>query len=108
MRKATQSLGAVLALVSCGAALGQSYGYDYDWQSGNSYSWNRDAMGNTRIQGFNGSTGNQWNTTVRPNGDMRGWDAGGNAWSYDGSTGTYMNYGTGRMCTGSGALRSCF
>ena len=84
------------------------YGSTYDWQSGNSYNWNTDSQGNTQLRGFNLNTGSMWNQTIEPDGDQRGSDSQGNYWTYDNQTGNYFNFGTGRTCTGKGALRSCF
>jgi hypothetical protein len=82
-------------------------GRSYDYQSGNSYNWNTDYSGNTRVRGTNYRTGSMWNTTVERDGDMRGTDSDGNSWNYNSRTNTYMNYGTGTYCTGSGAYRFC-
>lgn len=80
----------------------------YDWQSGNQYHSNQNFDGSTTIRGFNYNTGSSWNTTVEPDGDMRGTDSQGNMWQYDDSTGFYQNYGTGTTCTGKGAFRTCY
>jgi len=96
---------AVLILVS--PALAQQFGSTYDWRSGNSYQWNHNGDGSTNVRGFNMNTGSQWNTTIQPNGNMRGSDSGGNFWNYNSTTGTYWN-SNGTMCTGKGALRTCF
>jgi hypothetical protein len=45
----TLLLGAVPALAQAGSI--------YDWQSGNSYSWNRGGDGSTRLWGFNPRSG---------------------------------------------------
>jgi hypothetical protein len=79
----------------------------YDWQSGNSYHWNTTPGGDTRVQGYNLNNGTMWNQTIKPNGDMRGYDGGGNYWQYNSRSGNYYNYGTGEMCTGHGAARIC-
>ena len=89
-----------------------SYGYQapkttYDYSSGNMYTTTPNYNGGANIQGSNLNNGSMWNTQVKPNGDMSGTDANGNYWNYNSSTKTYNNYGTGRMCTGTGASRIC-
>lgn len=80
----------------------------YDWQSGNTYTTRKRYNGDTNVDGFNALTGSAWNTTVKPNGSMNGTDSDFNPWSYDSRTGTYINYGTGKMCVGEGYARVCF
>ncbi len=81
--------------------------YTYDWQTGNSYSTYQ--MGDTTyVRGMNLNTGSTWNTTIESDGSMRGMDSDMNPWSYSSGTGTYMNYGTGEICTGSGYSRFCY
>lgn len=70
-------------------------GYKYDQTTGNSYRWNTDQGGQTKIQGSNFYTGSQWNTTVNRNGNMNGFDSQGNYWNYNKGSGMYYNYGTG-------------
>ncbi len=84
-----------------------SSGSTYDWRSGNLYNWRRDGAGNTNINGSNLNTGSSWNTKVRPDGSMNGFDSGFNYWDYNAQTGTYMNFGTGQVCVGQGAARVC-
>jgi hypothetical protein len=67
-------------------------GSAHDWRSGNSYNWSRQFDGSTRVQGFNTRTGTNWNTTIQPNGDMRGLDGRGNLWNYNSGSGLYQNY----------------
>jgi len=88
-------------------AVGQS-GSAYDWQSGNMYSWSPGAGGSVRLRGFNTRTGANWNTTIQPNGDMRGFDSRNGPWRYDHGTGFYQNFATGRTCVGKGYARTCF
>lgn len=83
------------------------FGSTYDWRSGNMYNWNRNSSGQTQLRGYNFRNGSQWNTTIQPNGNMRGMDGGGNMWRYDNSTGFYQNFGTGRTCYGKGYARFC-
>ena len=82
-------------------------GSSYDWRSGNSYYWNTDSRGNTNVRGFNSRTGSNWNTTIEPDGDMRGHDSNHNPWTYDRGTGSYQNFGTGESCVGKGYARVC-
>ena len=79
----------------------------YDWQTGSTYRTTPTPNGGARINGYNPYTGSTWNTTVKPNGQQSGTDADGNSWTYNPQTGFYMNYGTGKMCTGTGAARVC-
>jgi hypothetical protein len=83
-------------------------GTSYDWQSGNSYSWRKNYNGDTKVNGFNLNTGSMWQTTIKPDGSMRGTDSNMNPWTYDAKSKTYMNYGTGKICTGEGYGRVCF
>jgi|SRR5581483_1653451 len=98
-------VGAVLMLT--GTASAQSFGSKYDWQSGNTYNWNRDSLGNTYVRGNNLNTGSQWTTTIQPNGDMRGLDSNFNSWNYNAQTGSYMN-SNGHGCIGRGPARTCW
>lgn len=82
--------------------------YKYDPSTGNSYNYYTNPYtGQTTVRGYNGTTGSQWNTTIQPDGNMRGQDADGNFWNYNDSTGSYYNYGSGKICTGKGAYRVC-
>ena len=74
--------------------------HEWDWRSGNMYNWNQDLNGTTHLRGNNFQNGTQWNTDIKPDGSMRGFDANRNYWTYDSRTGNYMNYGTGKMCFG--------
>jgi hypothetical protein len=85
-----------------------SSGTTYDWQSGNAYFWNKAPNGDTNVNGLNANTGSMWNTTIKPDGSMSGYDKDFNSWDYNAGTKTYFNYGTGTMCVGEGALRTCF
>lgn len=85
-----------------------SSGSTYDWRSGNSYRWQRDFNGDTRVSGMNLYTGSMWRQTIKPDGSMTGTDSKMNPWRYDSKTKTYMNFGTGEMCVGSGASRYRF
>jgi hypothetical protein len=85
-----------------------SSGTTFDATSGNQYNWRRNYDGSTDVRGLNFRTGSMWNTTIQPDGSMRGFDKNFNPWSYDSSSGTYLNYGSGKMCVGKGAARTCF
>ncbi len=98
--------GMVLGVAS--AAEAQDSGHSYDWLSGSSYSWHTDSQGNTAVYGNNLSTGSSWSTRIGRRGDMSGYDSNRNYWAYKRSTGSYYNFGTGKTCTGSGALRTCY
>lgn len=102
------SIAIAAALVLGGTTTATAGGYEYDWKSGNSYSWRQDSTGNTQVRGFNSRTGSTWSTTIEPDGDMRGLDSRGNMWRYDDSTNIYQNYGTGKTCVGEGMSRTCY
>ena len=93
--------GGVLAagLLAAAAAVADGFGttYRYDWRSGNSYSIQHNFDGSHTVRGWNAGTGSSWTTTISPSGDMRGYDARGNYWTYDRGTGLYMNHGTGEI-----------
>ena len=98
----------VLTLVlGAGIASAQTFGSTYDWQSGNMYHWNSDVLGNTHVYGHNFRTGSMWNTSIRRNGDMSGWDKNFNSWNYNAGTGTYVN-SNGHRCIGHGYARTCW
>ena len=80
----------------------------YDWKSGNRYTTTRNYDGTVTVNGSNLRTGSSWRTTIDSSGNMRGTDKNFNSWTYNSSTGTYINYGTGKMCIGQGAARTCF
>lgn len=98
-------LGAAMFLAA-GASWGQS-GSTYDWRTNSNYNYYTNPNGATQVYGNNYNTGSQWQTTIQPNGDQRGRDAQGNMWQYNQQSGTYMNYGTGKICTGKGYARVC-
>lgn len=75
-------------------------GSTFDPQSGTMYNWNRDTMGTTRAYDSNIQNEATRSQTMDPNRNQRGIDSRGNSWSYDRSSGKYINYGAGRMCTG--------
>lgn len=101
-----------LCLIPALAQAQSTYRHDrsgsvYNWNNGNSYSTQRNPHGGATVNGFNSNTGSSWRTQIQPNGSMSGTDSQGNYWTYDRNSGLYMNYGTGRMCTGKGAARFC-
>jgi hypothetical protein len=97
------------ALMACSSVLfAQDSGSKYDWRSGNSYHWNTTPEGSTQVHGFNVQNGTQWNTTIQPNGNMRGTDGNFNTWNYNAQSGYYHNNGTGETCVGKGYGRTCF
>jgi hypothetical protein len=83
-------------------------GHTFDARSGNQYNWTRSPSGETTVRGMNVQTGSIWRTTIQPDGSMRGMDKDMNPWSYNSRSGTYINYGSGKMCFGKGASRTCF
>jgi hypothetical protein len=99
---------ALAALTLPVGAEAQQSGSTYDWQSGNMYTWSRQFDGSTHVRGLNSRTGTNWSTTIQPNGNMRGFDGGGNFWNYNDATGLYQNFGMGTTCVGKGAGRTCF
>jgi hypothetical protein len=83
-------------------------GSTFDAGSGNRYRWIRRYDGSTVVNGMNLQTGSVWTTTIGQDGSMNGFDKNMNSWTYNARTGFYMNYGTGKICTGRGPARSCF
>lgn len=120
MRVALLALGlfAVASVAQAQSSYGQrqspysSYGgyqaprTTYDYQSGNQITTTPSYGGGATIRGYNTQTGSTWNTRVQPNGNATGVDASGNMWTYNKSTGNYMN-SNGTVCIGKGALRTC-
>lgn len=82
-------------------------GYEYDWKSGNSYWTQPNQNGGATVRGYNFEEGSSWTTTIDQRGNQSGWDANGNYWQYNNRSGTYLNYGTGKSCYGTGAARVC-
>ncbi|STX37477.1 hypothetical protein [Legionella feeleii] len=78
-----------------------------DVSSGNCYSVSPSYDG-YNVQGYNLNTGSIWNTNLKNNGDMDGWDSQGNYWQYNDNSGNYYNFGTGKSCYGKGYGRQCF
>lgn len=87
---------------------GRTSGSTYDFNSGNMYNWHKNSDGSTQLNGNNLNTGSNWNTNIKRNGDMNGFDSNGNSWNYDEKSGNYYNFGTGKICVGKGYARSCF
>ena len=79
----------------------------YDYKSGNSYTICSNGSG-TSINGYNYKNGTTWSQQQNQNGTYSGRDGSGNYYSGDNRTGHYYNYGTGKTCYGTGALRTCF
>lgn len=79
----------------------------YDYRTGNYYTVTPTYGGGARVQGMNIKNGTTWSNTVDQRGNQRGYDANGNYYNYNADTGTYMNFGTGKTCTGKGAYRVC-
>jgi hypothetical protein len=86
----------------------RSSGTTTDPLSGNTYNWRRQSNGTTHVDGMNLYTGSMWQTDIKPNGSMSGYDKDFNPWTYDSRSKTYMNLGTSQMCIGEGLARSCF
>src|SRR5262249_33703509 len=82
-------------------------GSTFDWRSGNMYNWNRESDGTTQVHGHNINTGSMWRTTIEPDGSQHGFDADFNYWRYNAGSKMYINFGTGKMCFGEGAARTC-
>ena len=78
----------------------------YDWQSGNMISTTPSYGGGATVNGYNTRSGATWNTQIQPNGSQSGTDSQGNFWTYNPSTGSYIN-SNGRSCIGTGAARVC-
>jgi hypothetical protein len=98
---------AAFVLFAASQALGQGSTYNYDYRTGNSYRTYTDTSGTTYVNGYNYNTGSSWRSTVDKDGDQRGTDSQGNSWQYNARSHSYYNYGTGKMCTGTGYSRIC-
>ena len=81
--------------------------YKYDYNTNNSYNSYGNGNGGTTVRGYNHNSGSTWNTNIDRNGSMNGMDSKGNQWNYNSNTGAYINYGTWRVCTGTGLARVC-
>ena len=81
--------------------------YEYDAQSGNSYSICDNGFG-TSLNGYNLNTGTTWSQQQNSDGTYSGFDGSGNFYSGDNNTGYYNNFGTGETCFGTGSLRTCY
>jgi hypothetical protein len=81
--------------------------YSYDWTTGNWYITTPNADGGAQVHVYNGRTDSSWNTTIFPNGDIRGFDSNGNVWQYNSSTGYYV-HSKGQACIGKGERRRCW
>ena len=79
----------------------------YDFASGNYYTV-CDNGSSTSITGSNITNGTNWSQTQNSDGSCSGRDKNNNYYSGDNNTGRYYNYGTGKTCFGTGALRTCY
>jgi hypothetical protein len=78
----TKVLCIALALLLAGGSLAEG-GSRHDWQTGSSYRWSPDSMGNTRGDGFNAETGSKWLTTIQADGSVKGMDSSSQPRRYD-------------------------
>lgn len=81
----TKSLCIALVLFFAGVPLAQS-GSKPDWQTGSSYGWNPDSMGNLRADGFNAENGSRWLSTIQADGSVRGTASSSQPRRYDSRT----------------------
>ena len=79
----------------------------FDYSSGNSYTVCQN-QNNTTIRGYNSQTGSMWSQNQNSNGTYSGTDSNGNYYTGNNKTGSYTNFGTGKTCFGTGALRTCY
>jgi hypothetical protein len=100
-----KGLIAAALLLSATAAEAQTR-HNYDYRTGNAYNTHRDQNGAT-IRGYNSQTGSTWSQRQNNNGSYSGVDSNGNYYSGNNRTGTYINSGTGKICTGTGYSRVC-
>tara|TARA_B100000282_G_C31268448_1_gene281031 strand:- start:35 stop:364 length:330 start_codon:yes stop_codon:yes gene_type:complete len=82
--------------------------YEYDYQSGNSYTICDNGAGGTSLNGVNLNNGTTWSQQQNRDGTYNGVDGSGNFYTGDNNTGYYNNFGTGEMCFGTGSLRTCY
>lgn len=80
---------------------------NYDATTGNMTNTQRRSDGSSDTYGANTNNGSQWQSHSDRRGNQSGTDADGNMWNYNRGSNTYFNYGTGKMCTGSGYTRVC-
>ena len=99
-------LGLLAGLSLLAIATSASAGMKRDY-NGNCYYWYQDSMGNTHVQGNNSRIDSMLNSTIDRFGNQIGMDSRGNPWAYDNGIGSYMSYGTGEMCFGTGYARTC-
>lgn len=99
-----KTIAVLFILASCSVMADE---YTYDWKTGNSYSTSQNIDGSTTVRGSNLSNGSTWTTTIEKDGTQRGRDTDGNYWKYNGDSGSYINYGTGKSCFGTGAAKVC-
>jgi hypothetical protein len=69
--------------------------------------WFKSLNGETDGIDSNLKTGSVWNSTRPPDGSMGRFDNKTTSWIYDAQTKTYINFGTGLICTGEGSARLC-
>ena len=81
--------------------------YKYDWETGNNYRICSEHDGSTTVHGNNYGTGSSWEINQKQDGTYSGRDADYNRFEGDNNTGRYINYGTGKYCTGTGYSRVC-
>ncbi len=78
-------------------SLAQDCGHTNDPKLGNVHYWCKDSLGYTQVRSYNFDSGSRWLTTIKPDGDMKGWDSDTNYWEYDSRTRIYYNFGTGEI-----------
>lgn len=79
----------------------------YDYNTNSKYTTTKHDDGTTEVKAYNYTTGSQWQAKTDNDGITRGRDSDNNSWKYNSNTGSYINYGTGKICTGKGYGRVC-
>ena len=82
-------------------------GLSFDGRTNSVFRWSQLASGRAGIRATNLRTGSMWYGTIRPSGQMSGFDSDLNFWRYDLKSGIYINTTTGETCTGHGLTGAC-
>ncbi len=82
-------------------------GLSFDSRTNSVFRWSQLASGRVGVRGTNLRSGSMWYGTIRPSGQMSGFDGDLNFWRYDLKSGIYTNTTTGETCIGHGPAGAC-
>jgi len=82
-------------------------GLGFDSRTNSVIRWSQLTSGRVGVRGTNLRTGSLWYGTIRPSGQMSGFDSDLNFWRYDLKSGIYTNTTTGETCIGHGPTGAC-